>query len=77
MKLVDDWRSWWKWHSTYFYAVIAALPDIWLHSPDLQALLPLPLVAKIAPVIGGIGFFVRIRKQTGWISKLLKRNNPQ
>lgn len=63
MKLVDDWRNWWKWHSTYFYAVIAALPEIWLQSSDLQAMLPVHLVAKIAPFIAGLGFFLRIRKQ--------------
>jgi hypothetical protein len=63
MKLVDDWRDWWKWHSTYFYAVLAALPEVWLSSPDLQALLPLRLVGYIAPVIAALGFFLRMRKQ--------------
>lgn len=63
MKLVDDARDWWKWHSTYVFAALAILPEVWLNSPDLQALLPVSLVAKIAPVIGGLGFFLRIRAQ--------------
>lgn len=63
MKLVDDARDWWKWHSTYVFAALAVLPEVWLNSPELQALLPVWLVAKIAPVIGGLGFFLRIRAQ--------------
>lgn len=63
MKLVDDARDWWKWHSTYVFAALAVLPEVWLNSPELQALLPMWLVAKIAPVIGGLGFFLRIRAQ--------------
>ncbi|UPG86840.1 hypothetical protein L2Y94_05660 [Luteibacter aegosomatis] len=63
MKLVDDARYWWKWHSTYVFAALAVLPEVWLNSPELQALLPVWLVAKIAPVIGVLGFFLRIRAQ--------------
>ena len=63
MKLVEDARDWWKWHSTYVFAALAVLPEVWLNSPELQALLPVWLVAKIAPVIGGLGFFLRIRAQ--------------
>lgn len=75
MKLVDDARDWWKWHSTYFYAVLAALPEVWLNSPELQALLPLHVVAYIAPVIAGIGFFLRIRAQ-GWRIPPPRPTNP-
>jgi hypothetical protein len=63
MKLVDDWRSWWKWHSTYVFGLLAILPEVWLSSPGLQAMLPLWLVARIAPVIAFIGFMLRIRAQ--------------
>lgn len=63
MKLVDDARDWWRWHSTYVFAALAILPEVWLQSPELQALLPVWLVAKIAPVIGGLGFLLRIRAQ--------------
>jgi len=63
MKLVEDWRNWWKWHSTYVFAVLAVLPEVWINSTLLQALLPLGLVAKIAPFIALIGFALRIRDQ--------------
>lgn len=64
MKLVDDARNWWKWHSTYFYAVIGGLPEVWLNSPNLQTLLPLKAVGVIAPIIAVLGFYLRIRSQT-------------
>jgi hypothetical protein len=35
MKLVDDARNWWKWHSTYVFAVLAIFPTVWLSSPEL------------------------------------------
>lgn len=63
MKLVADARNWWKWHSTYVFGVLAIFPMVWLNSPELQALLPAALVSKIAPIIGVIGFLLRIRAQ--------------
>jgi hypothetical protein len=35
MKLVDGARNWWKWHSTYVFAVLAIFPTVWLSSPEL------------------------------------------
>lgn len=63
MKLVSDARNWWKWHSTYVFAVLAIFPTVWLASPDLQALLPPRLVSMIAPPVAAIGFFLRLRRQ--------------
>lgn len=63
MKLVDDARDWWKWHSTYVFAVLAIFPAVWLESSDLQALLPPSLVSKIAPFVAAAGFLLRLRAQ--------------
>lgn len=63
MKLVSDARNWWKWHSTWVFAVLAIFPAVWLASPDLQALLPPRLVSIIAPPVAAIGFFLRLRAQ--------------
>jgi hypothetical protein len=63
MKLVADAHRWWRWHSTYVFAVLALFPAVWLSSADLQALLPPKVVSAIAPAVGVIGFLVRIRKQ--------------
>lgn len=63
MKLVSDARNWWKWHSTYVFAVLAIFPAVWLASPDLQALLSPRLVSTIAPFVAALGFVVRLRAQ--------------
>ena len=62
-RTVGNWRLWLRLHTTYFFATIAALPEIWISSPEFQALLPLHVVAHIAPAIGVLGFLLRIRKQ--------------
>jgi hypothetical protein len=69
MKLVDDARNWWKWHSTYVFGLISVFPLVWLNSPELQALLPPKLVSEIAPFVGGLGFFLRIRAQLRKVPK--------
>lgn len=63
MKLVDDARHWWRWHSTWVFAVLAIFPTVWLASPGLQALLPPKLVSAIAPFVAVVGFLVRLRDQ--------------
>lgn len=61
--LIPDARNWWKWHSTWVFAVLATFPTVWLASPDLQALLPPKIVSAVAPFVAGLGFVLRIRKQ--------------
>lgn len=63
MKLVSDARHWYRWHSTYVFALLAIFPTVWLASPDLQALLSAHVVSAIAPFVGVIGFVVRLRDQ--------------
>lgn len=63
MKLVSDASNWWKWHSTYVFAVLAIFPTVWLASPELQALLPPKLVSAIAPFVAAVGFLVRLHAQ--------------
>lgn len=69
MKLVVDAQNWWRWHSTYIFGVIAVFPVVWLSSADLQALLPPKVVSAIAPVVGVVGFIVRIRAQAVQVPK--------
>lgn len=63
MKLVNDWRNWWKWHSTWVFGVLAVFPAVWLASPELQALLPPTWVSAAAPIVAVVGFVVRLRAQ--------------
>ena len=41
MRLVDDWKDFWKWYSTWIGAAIAAVPVVWMQLPaDLKAYIP-------------------------------------
>lgn len=69
MNLVSDARHWWRWHSTYVFALLGVFPMVWLGSTDLQALLPPKLVSAIAPVVAVVGFLLRLRNQAASIPK--------
>ena len=60
---LGNWRGWLRSHTTYFFAGIATAPEIWINSPQFQALLPLNVVSHVAPLIGVLGFLLRIRRQ--------------
>ena len=34
LKLVQNWRSAWKWYSVHIMIVIVALPEIWSYFPQ-------------------------------------------
>ena len=64
MKLVDDARDFWRWHSTWIAAIIAAAPFAWGQMPaDLKAQVP----QEWLPAISGLMFVAflvgRVRKQ--------------
>lgn len=41
MKLVENWKSAWKWYSIHIMVVIVALPEIWGYFPqEFKNLLP-------------------------------------
>ncbi|HET7300217.1 MAG TPA: hypothetical protein VFJ01_06140 [Oleiagrimonas sp.] len=63
MKLVADARHWWKWHSVHALVVIGIVAEAWLNSPQFQAMLPSYLVSILSPIVLGIVFVLRIRKQ--------------
>lgn len=64
MKLVDDWKDAWKWHSVWIAAVLAALPVAWASMPaDLKSAVP----DTWLPYISGVMFLAflvgRVRAQ--------------
>lgn len=63
MKLVDDARNWWKWHSVWALGVLGVVANVWLNSPELQAVLPPRVVSLISPLVLGLVFLLRIHKQ--------------
>ena len=59
MKLVPDWKSAWKWHSTQLMVAVAALPVVWVNLPeDAKAMIPagaepwIPTALAVAAIIG-------------------------
>lgn len=61
MNLITRWHVWLKAHSAYFWGTLAIFPEIWVASPDLQAMLPAVLVSRIASVIAVLAFGLKIR----------------
>ncbi len=57
MKMVEDWKSAWRWFSVQALTIIAAIPLVWpMIPPDVQAWLPeqyRPYVI-LALALGGI-----------------------
>ncbi|HHT0548921.1 TPA: hypothetical protein ACTW9E_001501 [Klebsiella michiganensis] len=33
LRLVEDWRHWWRWNSTKVIVALGALPTIWFELP--------------------------------------------
>jgi len=63
MKLVDDWRNWWRWHSMQALILLGAIAEWWLNSRDLQSILPPKWVAIVTPVVVAVVALLRLRKQ--------------
>ena len=66
MKLVDNWRDWWKWHSTQLMAAVAAVPVVWMGlPPDVKSYVPdewMPWIMASVAVGAIVG---RVRDQSG------------
>lgn len=64
MKLVSDWKSFWKWHSTWAMAALGALPGVWASlPPDLKEPLPDTALWWIAGAVALAGIVGRVRDQ--------------
>lgn len=64
MKLIPDWKDFWRWHSTHIAALAAAMPSAWVMMPDdLKGYVPVEWM----PYIGGVMFMAfligRLRDQ--------------
>lgn len=64
MKLVHNWRSFWRWHSTWAMALVGALPVVWMElPPDLKALIPPEWRPWIITAVAIGGIAARLRDQ--------------
>lgn len=59
MRFVPDWKQAWKWFSMQVYALILAIPVVWMGLPaDVKAMVPNgwePWVFVVLAVVGGLG----------------------
>lgn len=63
-KLVRNWRSAWKWHSTRILAAIAVLPIVWMElPPEVKMLVPASWQPWIFSGIALAGIIGRIKDQ--------------
>lgn len=64
MKLVSNWRSALRWHSTHALTLIAVLPIVWLELPaDLKAYVPPEWRPFVLASIAVAGIVARLRDQ--------------
>lgn len=64
MKLVRDWRNWWRWHSTKAIVALGMLPTVWFElPPEWKAEIPSTWMRAAAIVVMVIGVYSRVTLQ--------------
>lgn len=64
MRLVPDWRQAWKWFSVQAFAILAAVPLVWVNiPPEVQAYLPPEWRPYILALFALAGFIGRVTDQ--------------
>ena len=64
MKLVDNWKSAWKWYSIHIMVVIVALPEIWGYFPqEFKDSLPPHALAGLTTFLGISAIVARLVSQ--------------
>lgn len=64
MKLVEDAKNFWKWHSTWAMSVAAAIPFAWQEAPDdIKDKIPQDWMPYIVGAVLFAGLVGRVRKQ--------------
>jgi hypothetical protein len=64
LKLIPQWRRWWRMNSVQVFGLIAALPVVWSQLPDdVKAMVPAEWRAGIIVALGLAGAILRLRDQ--------------
>lgn len=64
LRLVDDWRHWWRWNSTKVIVALGALPTIWFElPPEWKAEIPSSWMRIGAIVLMVVGVISRMTLQ--------------
>jgi len=64
MKLVDNWKSAWRWFSIHCLWIAAAIPNVWAELPsDLKSAIPPGTMGAIAALVAICGIAGRLVDQ--------------
>ena len=64
MKLVENWKSAWKWYSVHIMVVIVALPEIWGYFPqEFKESLPTHALTGLTTFLGISAIVARLVSQ--------------
>lgn len=64
MKLVDDWKSAWRWFSMHALVLAGIIPSVWAEfPPDLKLVIPASLMGIITAVVAVCGIVGRVINQ--------------
>ncbi|HBS3050972.1 hypothetical protein R8556_21805 [Klebsiella pneumoniae] len=65
MKLVDDWKSAWRWFSMHALVLAGVIPAVWVElPPDLKTAIPPGAMGAITAVIAACGVVGRLVNQS-------------
>lgn len=65
MKLVDDWKSAWRWFSMHALVLAGIIPTVWAElPPDLKTTIPPGAMGTITAVIAACGVVGRLVNQS-------------
>ncbi|EPJ2980784.1 hypothetical protein ACXDTM_000375 [Klebsiella quasipneumoniae] len=65
MKLVDDWKSAWRWFSMHALVLAGIIPTVWAELPaDLKTAIPPGAMGTITAVIAACGVVGRLVSQS-------------
>lgn len=65
MKLVDDWKSAWRWFSMHALVLAGVIPTVWSElPPDLKTAIPPGAMGAITAVIAACGVVGRLVNQS-------------
>ena len=65
MKLVDDWKSAWRWFSMHALVLAGVIPTVWVElPPDLKTAIPPEAMGTITAVIAACGVVGRLVNQS-------------
>ena len=65
MKLVDDWKSAWRWFSMHALVLAGVIPTVWAElPPDLKTAIPAGAMGTITAVIAAWGVVGRLVSQS-------------